>query len=117
MKGIIKLAPIDNPVEGMKVINGKWVNEIAELNEKKDWCSIRAGGTITQNKPIIELQQLVVEYIHTDEYGQGADWREVLTTKTLPLHPDDWQKGLELIGKEVEFEIIDFRTIDWMNNK
>lgn len=101
MKDIIKLIPIDKPVEGMQVVAYGSIFKCTETerviqpgyiwlngNGKEDWVNVK------------DCYQIVIEY----QTGFGKDSKEYYVhAETLPLHPEDWDKALPLIGKEVDW--------------
>lgn len=118
MKGKIILKPIEKPVEGMQVV---WTkdNSIVVLkcpgsqndnpfgnkvhswfitdNCGQAWEIFNSAGNI---KIIPELKQIVIEYQQLSGNFNSVG--------QLPLHPEDWDAALPLIGKEVEFETFEF---------
>jgi len=114
MKGTIKLVPIENPKEGMKVIwgdgqlNHLTIDEILKIgvehNGFKNLVSLKRMFLLPFS--ISELQQLVVEYDNSPPPAQfyASGIKPSKGVSILPLHPNDWEKGITLIGKEIEFE-------------
>lgn len=91
MKGKIILQSVENPVNGMKYI-------LDGLIVDKWWVSEKN-----------ELKQIAIEYENTgtvhcaeqwDARGRGDD------LITIPLHPDDLNVALHLIGQDVSFLIL-----------
>ena len=105
MKGKIVLLLLKEPKEGMKVVydSTKVVELMAIRPQKEEFSDIVDEEGKMFYCPHIKLQQIAVEYEDVITYG-GYNQR-VKAKTTLPLHPDDYEKALPLIGKEVEFKI------------
>jgi len=105
MKGKLILIPLKEPKEGMKVVTKNMIGySIGTIQEILDPIgSINVGMSKGMyNYSLSELQQIAVEY--TEESYDSNDTFPRRTLKyILPLHPDDYEKALPLIGKEVEF--------------
>jgi hypothetical protein len=93
MKGKIILTDITTPVEGMVVVwdraDEDHPYEVAYIHEiKKD--GIYLSGMYDYHHPfeLQSLKQISVDYV----------------SKILPLHPDDYEVAIALIGHELEFK-------------
>lgn len=109
MIGIPRLAPISKPVEGMQVVAYSSIFKCTEGeramvpgyiwlegNGKEDWVKIKDCYQI-----VIEYEREWLPQSCLTENEKASDY---MVPETLPLHPEDWQKALSLIGKEIEFE-------------
>lgn len=99
MKGIVKLIPITEPVEGMQVIyhpiHTPFIFEIEKVYDESKRVMI---NHIIRD--MSELSQIVIEY---DNYYT----KDRLTI--IPLHLSDWKEALGKIGQEIEFDV---RTVN-----
>jgi hypothetical protein len=116
MNGKIILQHITNPVEGMKVVYGNEINPyrigtyngIVNVPHEKypnhPWNGLHqvidgeSGHPSLAPWELSELKQLAVEY---EEEGPIHEWVDKVT---LPLHPEDYERAVGLIGQEVEFK-------------
>jgi hypothetical protein len=118
MKGIVKLKPIDIPKEGMKVIWGdgklnpitidKIIQTNVEFNGSKDLVTLEICWMLPFS--LSELQQLVVEYRCPSIKREGESCPKNNNCKypecsILPIPEDDWERNIEGVGQEVEFNI------------
>ena len=109
MKGKIILIPVSNPVGGMQVVavedsegtfyNVGVIQGIHKYNRKM-W-DVLIGKTRSLPYSKSELKQIVVEHKEIAVLGGGKDKLDIIH---FPLHPDDWEVAIALIGHEIEFD-------------
>lgn len=109
MKGKLILTRVKEPEERMKVVyrNKVLVIESTYLFKGGRVCTLKQIGAAiyTPLVSLYELQQIAVEY----EIVKGSTNPDSMSPNPkyaiLPLHSDNYETALPLIGKEVEFDI------------
>ncbi len=106
-RGKIILQDVINPVERMKVY---WIND--DNVPKRIWTidhidkyGISLAWVHDQYVQLPELKQLAVEYLEEIAINRHT-LQKTYKDSILPLHPDDYERAVRLIGQEVEFDII-----------
>ena len=108
MKGILKLSQLKEPKEGTKAVIT--VNDflttgiLMSIYKSSGSCEVlvtpKSSRDFYSGQPLSELQQIDIEYDHTEIISPCRTYK-----RTLPLLPEDYEKALPLIGKEVEVDI------------
>jgi hypothetical protein len=107
MTGKLILTSISTPIEGMKVVyetrNG-WtvIDTIKKIDKSETWLS---GGNewVDLVFDVSELRQIAVEY--DNMYVPSTNIKDRL--QILPLHPDDYERAVGLIGQECNFDVFE----------